>query len=532
MSETLPVAAVPTFGWTYDKPCETMEWTSLHGVSFECEYSYSDGADLTIVGLSEENAAKLSADEGKDALKLPSSELLRVLVQEQGEDFTAKAGSCTETGRVLAGGNLTKVMLVGLGKGDDIGKPAGTGMKVGSAVAAACKKEKQVKTCMVDLSSTSSFDLSEFVTTFLSSMYSDNRYRSGDKEVYHAKDLNCVRIVISNQIDLSTAATAIDQGKALAQGIHLSKDIVNAPHNVLNSVSLANTAIKLSEETNGIIQTKILDKDECEKRNMGSFLGVARGSETEPKFIHMIFKPKGEVKRKLGIVGKGLLFDTGGYNIKVGMMELMKFDCGGAAAVFGAARSIAALQPEGVEVHFFVAACENMVNEKAYVPSDILIASNGKSIEVLNTDAEGRLTLADALVYADVEVGCDKIIELSTLTGTCILALGKQIAGVFTKNDDLAKELEAASTATGDKSWRMPMPEEYNELLESKIADIKNIGTRWGGSITAALFLQNFVSKNKPFAHIDIAGPVWDDSTGATGYGSKLITEWVSEQGK
>jgi leucyl aminopeptidase len=214
------------------------------------------------------------------------------------------------------------------------------------------------------------------------------------------------------------------------------------------------------------------------------------------------------------------------------MMELMKFDCGGSAAVLGAARALGELQPEGVEAHFVVAACENMINEKAFVPSDILTASNGKTIEVLNTDAEGRLTMADALVYVDKECEAESIIELSTLTGACMVALGKEVGAIFTDNDDLAKELETIAKATGDKSWRMPMEKSYNKQLESKIADIQNIGARWGGAITAALFLQNFVSKKKPFAHIDIAGPVWDDASGATGHGAKLVTEWISRQGQ
>jgi len=161
---------------------------------------------------------------------------------------------------------------------------------------------------------------------------------------------------------------------------------------------------------------------------MGAYLGVARASETPPQFIHMTYKSPAATTtttKKVGIVGKGLLFDTGGYNIKTAMMELMKFDCGGAAAVLGAAKTIGALQPPGVECHFVVAACENMVNDKGIVPSDVLVASNGVTIEVLNTDAEGRLTLADALVYCDKEVGCEQIIELSTLTGSCMVALGK-----------------------------------------------------------------------------------------------------------
>ena len=173
-----------------------------------------------------------------------------------------------------------------------------------------------------------------------------------------------------------------------------------------------------------------------------------------------------------------------------------------------------------------------MINERAYVPSDILTASNGKTIEVLNTDAEGRLTLADALVYADKEIGCDSIIELSTLTGSCMVALGKKVCGIWTSDDDLAQDLDASSKATGEKSWRMPLEKEYNNQLKSGIADMTNCGTRYGGAITAALFLQNFVSSKKPFAHIDIAGPVWDDKSGATGFGAKLVTEWVSSQGE
>ena len=219
-------------------------------------------------------------------------------------------------------------------------------------------------------------------------------------------------------------------------------------------------------------------------------------------------------------------------NIKGSMMELMKFDCGGAAAVLGAAYAIGQLAPKGVEAHFIVAACENMINERAMVPSDVLTASNGKTIEIVNTDAEGRLTLADALVYADKEVGCGKIIELSTLTGACMISLGKGMAGVWTSNDDLATEIEECSKATGDKTWRMPLEDSYNKQLESKIADLTNCGTKYGGAITAALFLQHFVDKEKPFGHIDIAGPVWDDKTGATGFGAKLVTAWVTKQGK
>jgi leucyl aminopeptidase len=199
--------------------------------------------------------------------------------------------------------------------------------------------------------------------------------------------------------------------------------------------------------------------------------------------------------------------------------------------VLGAAQAIAALQPEGVEVHFVIAACENMINERAVVPGDILTAANGKTIEVINTDAEGRLTMADALVYIDKEVGCERIIELSTLTGSCIGALGSAMAGIWTEDEDLLKGLQSASKVTGEKLWQLPLEKEYNDQIKSKIADLKNIGGRYAGAITAALFLTNFVD-NKPFAHIDMAGPVWSQKLGATGWGAKLVTEWVCQSGK
>lgn len=520
----------PFTTWTYDKPCETMDWSPVHPAAMVVGSSAVE-ADMVLVGVyaAEEEDGKVELSSLSGILEDSSVDVLSGLLEDEGEKYKAGAGETTTVTRVVSDGKATKYVLIGLGKASEVEK-AGVGSKIGSAIAKTCTGSKSVKTCAIVLPGASP-SLSELSCAFYSSMYADNRFRTGDKVKIPAEDLAEVSVVLGESSD--DADSALDDGKKIAAGIYLTKDIVNAPHNVLNSLSLADSARKLAEESDGLIETKILSKDECEERGMGAFLGVARGSETEPQFIHMTYKPKsGEVKQKLGVVGKGLLFDTGGYNIKTQMMELMKFDCGGSAAVFGAARAIAALAPEGVEVHFCVAACENMISSKAYVPSDILTASNGKTIEVLNTDAEGRLTLADALVYADEELGCDKIIELSTLTGACMISLGQSICGVWTKDDDLAKALSESSERTGDKSWRMPLPDEYNKQLESKIADIKNIGARYGGAITAALFLQNFVSKDKPFAHIDIAGPVWSDEIGATGFGAKLVTDWVVEEGK
>jgi len=540
--------------WTFDKACQSMEFNEVHKAKISVTDSSNgvsvvDEDDLIIVGLFAPDDADADDEQGKLDLTLTGKAkdldekldgALKEIIEENVKSFKngSKVGSTIPALRFIVPGSSKskpkRVVVLGLGSKGKY-KDHGFFEKVGHAVASVCDTNKMVKTCSVILPlDTKGLSFSNFATEFYSSLYSDNRYKTGDNITHKAENLVTVTIIVEGNVyDINSANASLEDGKKLAAGVFLSKDIVNAPHNVLNSESLANVARRIAEESGGTIKCTILDKEECEKRGMGAYLGVARGSETEPQFIHLAYTPRsGKASKKLGVVGKGLLFDTGGYNIKTAMMELMKFDCGGSAAVLGAARAIGALEPEDVEVHFIVAACENMINDRAVVPSDILTASNGKTIEIINTDAEGRLTLADALVYADKEVGCESIIELSTLTGACMVSLGKKVCGVWTSNDDLAKELEEASKVTGDKSWRMPLVEEYNDQLKSKIADMTNCGTRYGGAITAALFLQNFVDKKKPFAHIDIAGPVWDDKSGATGFGAKLVTEWVSKQGK
>ena len=212
----------------------------------------------------------------------------------------------------------------------------------------------------------------------------------------------------------------------------------------------------------------------------------------------------------------------------------MKFDMGGSAAVLGAARAIAELRPKGVEVHVIVAACENMINGSAVHPGDIVQASNGKTIEINNTDAEGRLTLADALIYA-CELEPHAIIDLATLTGACVIALGDEIAGLWTANDQLAKELIDSAKNSGEGLWRMPLQNSYKEGLKSLLADIKNTGPRAGGSITAALFLREFAEASIPWAHLDIAGMAFSkyggalNSGGATGFGVRLLNQLIEE---
>ncbi len=418
--------------WSFDEPVKSLSsWNSLSEATLDVRGHFGEEslADLNFVGYcgsTLEGEAKKIDDESKGVLS--------AILEETESSDDPKAGTMTPTLRL--GGK--KYILVALGKTGDINSKTGTAM--GKAIASRFVDESsprfQTAGVLLPASVWSSGFLKELSIAIHSSLYLDLRFRgtltSLKPSKIPAQHLKSLGIGYYYQNDGETSpvtdedAKAVEEGKQIATGVYLARDIVNTPHNVLNSLSLANLARKIANESNGCLTCQILEKEDCEERGMGAYLGVARASETPPQFIHLTYKPSsGEIKKTVGVVGKGLLFDTGGYNIKTAMMELMKFDCGGAAAVLGAAKAIAQIQPPGVECHFCVAACENMINDKGIVPSDVLVASNGVSIEVLNTDAEGRLTLADALVYCDKELGCEKIIELSTLTGACMVALGK-----------------------------------------------------------------------------------------------------------
>jgi leucyl aminopeptidase len=313
-------------------------------------------------------------------------------------------------------------------------------------------------------------------------------------------------------------------------GVVLARELVSAPANIVTPPVMAETAEAIANEFG--LELQILEQADCEKLGMGAFLGVAKASDIPPKFIHLTYRPTGSPRKKLGIIGKGLTFDSGGLNIKgAGSgIEMMKTDMGGAAATLGAAKAIAQLKPD-VEVHFISAVTENMISGHAMRPGDILTASNGKTIEVNNTDAEGRLTLADALVYVD-KLGLDAMIDLATLTGACVVALGEEIAGMWTENEALATAFTQAAETAGEKFWRMPMEEKYFEGMKSVVADMKNTGPRMGGAITATLFLKQFV-KDTPWMHLDVAGPVWTDkengynNAGGTGFAVRSLVNWV-----
>ena len=301
------------------------------------------------------------------------------------------------------------------------------------------------------------------------------------------------------------AEAAIKRGELLARGVILTRDLVNTPANDMTPNDLAAQAKKLKGVT-----TKVHDLAAIKKLKMGAFLSVGLGStENPPCFIEMHYKPKGKAKKKIALVGKGVTFDTGGYSIKPAKgMETMKSDMAGGAAVIGLMSIISELAPN-VEVRGYIAATENMVDGFAQRPGDVCTAMNGKTIEVLNTDAEGRLTLADALLYANLQKP-DYIIDMATLTGACLVALGMQITGGMTNDKKLLEMLSEAGSACGEKIWELPLPDEYKDELKSPIADLKNIGSGYAGAILGGLFLEVFVGETK-WAHLDIAGPSWTE---------------------
>ena len=463
------------------------------------------------------------------------------------EAFRGRAGSSVSV-RILSKGGIKHLVIVGLGKqsdpekNDDESSPKPVSYKgMFSSALATAKGSKSIKSIGMLLPENAQWDAKSFtdaVEVLSQGLYKDERFQGSltkeEKEKAGMKDEQLPEFVFLGSSEGGDVLQAsLRRGMGLYRAVSVAKQLVVAPPNVVTPVSLAESATKIASKYSDTLSIEVLDRDECERLGMGSYLAVARGSVYPPKFIHFTYRPKGEVKKKLAFVGKGLTFDSGGYNIKTQMMEKMKFDMGGSAAVLGAAVALGELQPSNVEVHLIVAACENMVDSTAYRPGDVITASNGVTIEVLNTDAEGRLTLADALVFAENLGNIDAIVEMSTLTGAIMGALGNQYAGLFTTSDKFAERVSKCAKDAGEKMWRMPMPEEYNDALKSKVADLQNIGSSpRGGAITAALFLQRFVKK-APFAHIDIAGTAWDwTASAASGYGVKTFLSLTEDYSK
>ena len=405
-----------------------------------------------------------------------------------------------------------KVLVLGLGKKEEF-----CPNKFREAAAKAVKKCMQMEAKSIAFAIDGvDFDYSEPMT--IGAFIADYRF---DKYKSEKKDNKIQEVFV--QAD----EAGVRKGEKIAAAMTFARNLANEPAQFATPEELASTALDFG------LDTKIYDAEECEKMGMGAFTAVARGSAKPPKFIHMKYSCENP-KKRIAIIGKGLCFDSGGLDIKpASSMLTMRDDMSGAAAVLGVMSIIKEFNPQ-VEVHGIIAACENMPGCDAYKPGDILTAKNGKTIEVDNTDAEGRLTLADALCYA-CELGVDEVIDIATLTGACMVALGSNAAGIMGNDEELVHKLIDTGKRNGEKMWELPMWDEYFDSLKSEIADMKNTGSRWGGASAAGKFLEKFV-KDVKWAHIDIAGvaflekPQKELISGATGAGVRTLLNYIIEQ--
>jgi leucyl aminopeptidase len=333
--------------------------------------------------------------------------------------------------------------------------------------------------------------------------FDPNRYQtSNDKKAVEA-------FIVAAPANSQKVEDGAQRGRIIAESQNFTRALVNEPANRLTPTGMADAARALAAEFQ--MECDVLDRERMEMLGMGALLGVAQGSAEPPAFIVLRYKPTQPFSgpTHLGLVGKGVTFDTGGISIKPAEgMEKMKYDMGGGAAMMGAMRAIAQLKP-AIPISAFIPCVENMPGSRAQRPGDIVAAMSGKTIEVINTDAEGRLILADALTYARRQ-GCTHLVDAATLTGAIVVALGHLNVGLFANHDGMRDRVLAASKAEGERMWSMPLEDDYKDYLKSAFADLANVGGRWGGAVTAAIFLREF-AEDTPWVHLDIAGTAWLD---------------------
>ena len=357
----------------------------------------------------------------------------------------------------------------------------------------------------------------------------DPDYYASDRK---DKSIEVLTVLVPAQADRKELEAAMDEGRIVGESQNFARDLVNEPGNKMTPTLLGERARKMCAEVG--LKCEVHGKEKLHELKMGSFWSVSQGSAEPPALIVMIYEPKERPAAGapvIGLVGKGITFDTGGISIKpADGMEKMKYDMAGGAAMIGAMRALALLKPK-VKVVSVVCAAENMPSGTAQKPGDVQFAMNGKSIEIINTDAEGRLVLADGLCYAR-QLGCTHLVDAATLTGACVVALGMVNAGIFANDEALYQRFHVAQETAGEKFWRLPLDDEYREMIKSGIADIVNSGGRWGGAVTAAKFLQEFVD-DKPWLHLDIAGVAWMEENkpwiakGPTGIAVRTLVEFV-----
>ncbi len=442
--------------------------------------------------------------------------------------FTGRKGQSLTLWAPAGPQGPSKVVVLGLGKAADLTESGAE--NAGGAICPMVSAEREAVVAAEAMTPGQAAALGLGLTL---RSYRFDRYRTTEKEEDKPK-LERVAIAVA---DPAAAKAAWVPRAALAEGVFLSRDLVSEPPNVLYPEEMAERCKALEKYG---VEVEILGLKEMKKLGFGALLGVAQGSAREPRMVLMHWRgasgPKGKkgATKPLAFIGKGVTFDTGGISIKpAGGMEDMKFDMAGAGAVIGLMAALAGRKAK-VDVIGAVGLVENMPSGTAQRPGDVVKTYSGLTVEVINTDAEGRLVLADVIGYVQEKYDPRFMVDLATLTGAIIIALGHEHAGMFANDDQLAEQIAAAGKATGEACWRMPLGDAYDKQIKSDIADMKNVGGRPGGSITAAHFIQRFV-KDRPWVHLDIAGTAWATKDhpivpkGATGFGVRLLDRLVAD---
>jgi leucyl aminopeptidase len=476
-------------------------------------------ADVLVLGVwafaaKDGKKAKGALAEPLDSLDRALGGGLAELVEK--EEFTAKRDqtlSVPTLGKLPA----ARIVVMGLGAKSGFGDAEARAFAAKAARAANGEKAKVLALGIPEGLESRARALAEGLEL---GAYRFTKYFTGDRKP--KAELAEVHIVTGAKLAGAQPRKDLELGQKIAAGVLLSRDLSNEPSNVLTPAALA-TAAQVAAKMHDF-ECTVLDFKEIKRRGMLLLQAVGQGSVNEPRFVHMAYIPKQKPKKRLVFVGKGVTFDSGGISIKpaAGMGE-MKHDMSGAGNMVGLMVSVAALKPK-CEVHCVFAAAENMPDGNAYRPGDVWGSLDGKSVEIINTDAEGRLILADALAYAR-ELKPDLLVDNATLTGAMVVALGNTCTGWFANSEEAAKLFAEAAKQSGEQMWRMPLLEELKDQLKSDVADLKHTGDRWGGAITAALFLREFIGETKNWVHADIAGPAMSDRAagwspkGGTGHG-------------